>query len=54
MTYDDTSLRWNGADLLTRVARNFLGDRNQYVNKLELKVEPVNAFFPISSQNITR
>ncbi|KAI9122623.1 hypothetical protein K1719_006463 [Acacia pycnantha] len=53
-TYDDTSLRWNGADLLTRVATNFLKGRNKYVKQMELKEEPSYMFFPISSQNITR
>lgn len=54
MTYDDTSLRGNGADLLTRVAQKFLGEENESVKQLELKVEPSYIFFPISSQNITR
>ncbi|XP_061354734.1 uncharacterized protein At4g19900 [Gastrolobium bilobum] len=54
MTYDDTRLRWNGADLLTRVARKFLGEENKSIKRLELKVEPSYIFFPISSQNITR
>ncbi|KAJ1397127.1 Nucleotide-diphospho-sugar transferase [Sesbania bispinosa] len=54
MTYDDTSLRWNGADLLTRVARKFLGGENKSIKMLELKVEPSYIFFPISSLNITR
>ncbi|XP_028759291.1 uncharacterized protein At4g19900 [Neltuma alba] len=54
LTYDDTSLRWNGAELLTRVAGNFLKGRNKYVKQMELKEEPSYIFFPISSQNITR
>ncbi|XP_027345364.1 uncharacterized protein At4g19900 [Abrus precatorius] len=54
MTYDDTSLRGNGADLLTRVARKFLEEENKSIKQLELKVEPSYIFFPISSQNITR
>ncbi|RDX68277.1 hypothetical protein CR513_52752, partial [Mucuna pruriens] len=54
MTYDDTSLRGNGADLLTRVAQKYLGEENKSVKHLELKVEPSYVFFPISSQNITR
>ncbi|TKY58993.1 Galactosyltransferase protein [Spatholobus suberectus] len=54
MTYDDTSLRGNGADLLMRVARKYLGEENKSVKHLELKVEPSYMFFPISSQNITR
>ncbi|XP_054778814.1 uncharacterized protein At4g19900 isoform X2 [Prosopis cineraria] len=54
LTYDDTNLRWNGADLLTRVARNFLKGRNKYVKQMELQEQPSYMFFPISSQNITR
>ncbi|GAV86678.1 Gly_transf_sug domain-containing protein/Gb3_synth domain-containing protein [Cephalotus follicularis] len=54
LTYDDTRLRWNGADLLTRVARNFLWKKNRSSRQLELKVQPSFVFFPISSQNITR
>ncbi|RYR14124.1 hypothetical protein Ahy_B04g070759 isoform B [Arachis hypogaea] len=53
-TYDDTSLRGNGADLLTRVAKQFLGKENKSVKQLELKVEPSYIFFPISLQDITR
>ncbi|KAM1864347.1 hypothetical protein ACFX14_004570 [Malus domestica] len=54
MTYDDTRLRLNGADLLTRVARRFLSSRNKSVRQLELKVQPSFIFFPIASQNISR
>ncbi|KAI5332300.1 PREDICTED: lactosylceramide [Prunus dulcis] len=54
MTYDDTRLRWNGADLLSRVARRFLGVRNKSVRQLQLKVQPSFIFFPITSQNISR
>ncbi|KAK7362513.1 hypothetical protein VNO77_04629 [Canavalia gladiata] len=53
-TYDDTSLRGNGADLLTRVARKFAGEENKSIKQLELRVEPSYIFFPVSSQNITR
>ncbi|KAI4332566.1 hypothetical protein L6164_017462 [Bauhinia variegata] len=52
-TYDDTSLRWNGADLLSRVGRNFLKE-NTSIKRLELNVEPSFIFFPISSHNIIR
>ncbi|XP_019423741.1 PREDICTED: uncharacterized protein At4g19900 isoform X2 [Lupinus angustifolius] len=52
-TYDDTKLRWNGADLLTRVANKFLGEENNSIKQLKLKVEPSYIFFPISSGNIT-
>ncbi|XP_045814301.1 uncharacterized protein At4g19900 [Trifolium pratense] len=54
MTYDDNSLRWNGADLLTRVARKFTGKDNKTVKRLELNEEPSHIFFPIKSQDITR
>ncbi|KAJ9541318.1 hypothetical protein OSB04_027824 [Centaurea solstitialis] len=50
-SYDDTSLRWNGADLLTRVGRNFLHEEK---NQMELKLQPAFAFFPISHTNIIR
>ncbi|KAL6992064.1 lactosylceramide 4-alpha-galactosyltransferase [Sarracenia purpurea var. burkii] len=53
-TYDDTRLLWNGAALLTRVARNFLRDNNTYDNPMELKVQPSFIFFPISRNKITR
>ncbi|XP_057511650.1 uncharacterized protein At4g19900 [Actinidia eriantha] len=53
-TYDDTRLRWNGAGLLTRVARNFLRDKNTSDNGMELKLQPSFIFFPISRNNITR
>ncbi|KAL2344692.1 hypothetical protein Fmac_005977 [Flemingia macrophylla] len=54
MTYDDTGLRGNGADLLTRVAQKYLGEENKSIKHMELNVEPSYIFFPISSQNITR
>ncbi|KAG7959297.1 hypothetical protein I3843_10G062700 [Carya illinoinensis] len=54
MTYDDTRLRWNGADLLTRVTRKFLGQENVSTKWLELNVQDSFIFFPISSQNIIR
>ncbi|XAR56182.1 hypothetical protein NMG60_11036555 [Bertholletia excelsa] len=53
-SYDDTRLRWNGADLLTRVARNFLRKENNSANKVELNLQPSIIFFPISLNNITR
>ncbi|CAL0313600.1 unnamed protein product [Lupinus luteus] len=53
-TYDDTKLRWSGADLLTRVAKKFLGEEINSMKQLKLKVEPSYIFFPISSGNITR
>jgi hypothetical protein len=35
MTYDDNRLRWNGVDLLTRVAQKFVGE-NKTIKQLEL------------------
>ncbi|KAK9734889.1 hypothetical protein RND81_04G169700 [Saponaria officinalis] len=53
-TYDDTLKRWNGAELLTRVAGNF-SSKAADANKLqELKVQPAPVFFPISSSDIQR
>jgi hypothetical protein len=50
-TYDDTLSRWNGADLLTRVAKNFtIQDKNQ----IHLNLQPYFSIFPISENNITR
>lgn len=49
-TYDDSHLRWNGADLLTRISKK----ENVPDKKLELQVQPSFIFFPVGSQNITR
>ncbi|KAK6917020.1 Alpha 1,4-glycosyltransferase domain [Dillenia turbinata] len=54
MTYDDTRLRWNGAELLTRVAKRFLSKKNSSDEMLELKVQPASLLFPISSHDIKR
>lgn len=51
-TYEDTSIRWNGADLLTRVVTRLVS--NNSLEQLDLKIELPSAFFPISFQNITR
>ncbi|KAM0038717.1 putative glycosyltransferase, DXD sugar-binding, alpha 1,4-glycosyltransferase [Helianthus debilis subsp. tardiflorus] len=53
-SYDDTNLRWNGADLLTRVGSKFLHEENGFKNQMELKLQPFFAFFPISRKSITR
>ncbi|KAK4800284.1 hypothetical protein SAY86_020771 [Trapa natans] len=53
-TYDDTRIRWNGADLLRRVAEKFLKNGRRNNNRSELKIQPSFIFFPISSRNITR
>ncbi|XVF40056.1 hypothetical protein PTKIN_Ptkin01aG0081900 [Pterospermum kingtungense] len=54
LTYDDTQLRWNGAALLSRVAKRFLNKKNVSIKQPELNVQPSFVFFPISSQHITR
>ncbi|GLT59145.1 hypothetical protein SLA2020_319810 [Shorea laevis] len=54
LTYDDTQLRWNGADLLTRVARKFLRKTHLFTKQLELNVQPSFLFFPLSSHQIAR
>ncbi|KAL5537398.1 hypothetical protein UlMin_045207 [Ulmus minor] len=54
MTYDDTRLRWNGAELLSRVARKFSKTQKNSMGEPELKVHHSSIFFPISSQNISR
>ncbi|OVA11824.1 Glycosyltransferase [Macleaya cordata] len=54
-TYDETRLRWNGADLLARVAKQFLLNKADISDKqLELKMQPSSMFFPIGRQNIIR
>lgn len=53
-SYDDTQLRWNGADLLTRVASNFSVNGNLSGRKMEINFQPSFAFFPIGHNNITR
>lgn len=53
-SYDETSLRWNGADLLSRVRTKFLHEENRVKNQKELNLQPYSAFFPISRNNITR
>ncbi|XP_022977450.1 uncharacterized protein At4g19900 isoform X2 [Cucurbita maxima] len=50
-TYDDRSFRWNGAELLTRVAKRF--SKEVPTEQFELNVQPSFVFFPIASQNIT-
>lgn len=51
-TYNDALLRWNGADLLTRVINKFSAAKSY--RQLDIKMEPPLKFFPISSMNITR
>ncbi|KAL0321451.1 UNVERIFIED_CONTAM: hypothetical protein Sradi_5406600 [Sesamum radiatum] len=53
-SYDDAQLRWNGADLLTRVAKNFTSDRAISEVKNELLLQPPSVFFPIGRSIISR
>ncbi|XP_075505303.1 uncharacterized protein At4g19900-like [Primulina tabacum] len=53
-SYDDTLLRWNGADLLTRVAKNFSSNKDIVDAKKELLLQPSFIFFPISESTILR
>ncbi|XP_010276181.1 PREDICTED: uncharacterized protein At4g19900 [Nelumbo nucifera] len=53
-TYDDAQLRWNGADLLTRVGKKFLSKWDNSGKPIELKKQQSFVFFPISHQNIIR
>nr|XP_018678103.1 PREDICTED: uncharacterized protein At4g19900 isoform X1 [Musa acuminata subsp. malaccensis] len=53
-TYDDTLLRWNGADLMTRVIKRISDKAGKSSLQLDIKMEPQFAFHPISSINITR
>lgn len=52
-TYDDTLVRWNGAELLTRVSINFLNKKSPFDKQMELKLQPSFAFFPISRDTVT-
>ncbi|XP_021729633.1 uncharacterized protein At4g19900-like [Chenopodium quinoa] len=53
-SYDDTLLRWNGADLLTRVAGKFSLKADNLKKKQMLQVQLASNFFPISSHDIQR
>ncbi|GAB2281127.1 hypothetical protein Dimus_015733 [Dionaea muscipula] len=53
-TYDDTLLRGNGADLLTRVFSNFSSNGNHVSEQRHLTVRNSFAFFPINSNDIIR
>ncbi|KAL3523024.1 hypothetical protein ACH5RR_015858 [Cinchona calisaya] len=53
-SYDDTLLRWNGADLLTRVAQRFSSNKNLFNRRMELTLQPSFVFFPIGRSNIIR
>ncbi|KAL3654518.1 hypothetical protein CASFOL_001503 [Castilleja foliolosa] len=53
-SYDDSQLRWNGADLLTRVAIRFLSNKDIPDSRIELILQPASVFFPIGHNNITR
>ncbi|GMH31024.1 hypothetical protein Nepgr_032867 [Nepenthes gracilis] len=53
-TYDENLLRWNGADLLTRVAGIFSSKGNYLSKEKELKIQRPFIFFPINSHDILR
>ncbi|KAJ3674851.1 hypothetical protein LUZ60_005467 [Juncus effusus] len=48
-TYDDDLIKWNGADLLTRVINKL-----KINDQLNLNILPSFEYYPISSSNITR
>ncbi|KAI4370885.1 hypothetical protein MLD38_019183 [Melastoma candidum] len=51
VSYDDTKPRWNGADLLTRVAKNFSRTSQEM---MDLEAQPPSVFFPIRKEDILR
>ncbi|KAL1537572.1 lactosylceramide 4-alpha-galactosyltransferase [Salvia divinorum] len=53
-SYDDAQLRWNGADLLTRVAKQFLSSKDTADVNGELRLQPSSAFFPFDHNTIAR
>ncbi|XP_072986249.1 uncharacterized protein At4g19900 [Typha latifolia] len=53
-TYDDTLLKWNGADLMTRVINRLSSKVDKSYGQLDIKIKPTSVFYPISSTNITR
>ncbi|CAM8961374.1 unnamed protein product [Rhodiola kirilowii] len=53
-TYDETKLRWNGAELLSRAAKRFLSAENILNKQEELNVLPSSAFYPVSRGSIIR
>ncbi|KAG6395880.1 hypothetical protein SASPL_142013 [Salvia splendens] len=53
-SYDDAQLRWNGADLLTRVANQFFSNEGIADVNDELLLQPASVFFPFDSNTISR
>lgn len=56
-TYDNKSLVWNGAELLTRVANRTIkedGTRRWQDEPQLLDIQPPFSFFPLSASNISR
>lgn len=53
-TYDETKVRWNGAELLSRAAKKFLSENNISNKQGELNVVPSSAFSPVSRGDIIR
>ncbi|KAH9315475.1 hypothetical protein KI387_024102, partial [Taxus chinensis] len=52
-TYDDTLLRWNGAELLTRVAKRSIEQSGGTWVSKAFKIQSHWAFFPLSFHNIS-
>eukprot|EP01018_Ginkgo_biloba_P029818 Gb_16042 [translate_table: standard] len=53
-TYDDTLLRWNGAELLTRVAKRSIEQSGESWAQLKaIQFQSPWAFFPLSFHNIS-
>ncbi|XP_057812083.1 uncharacterized protein At4g19900 [Salvia miltiorrhiza] len=53
-SYDDAQLRWNGADLLTRVANQFLSNKGIADVNADLLLQPASVFFPFDCNIISR
>ncbi|CAA6671857.1 unnamed protein product [Spirodela intermedia] len=53
-TYDDTRLRWNGAELLTRVIRRLAGKANKLQSKFHLNMEPFHKYFSAPVDEVER
>uniref|UniRef100_A0A7N0THH8 Alpha 1,4-glycosyltransferase domain-containing protein n=1 Tax=Kalanchoe fedtschenkoi TaxID=63787 RepID=A0A7N0THH8_KALFE len=54
LTYDETKLRWNGAELLSRAAKKFMSKEDIPNKQTELNVLPSSAISPISRSDIKR
>ncbi|GLJ21503.1 hypothetical protein SUGI_0397500 [Cryptomeria japonica] len=52
-TYEDNLLTWNGAELLTRVAKRSIEQSDQSWVHKDFKIQPHQEFFPLSFYNIS-